>query len=215
LSSVEKPSKKKVPIWLVIAVIAVAVLSFSQVFRSPNKDARYLTLLADATDRAKEPFQKFEDNEPLMPFDKEQVIKSAADGEEMLKLRPDSTQAAMIAGNSYMLLDQWDKAEDRLKIGLAVQPKNPTDADKKIIARNHYLLARTLTNRNKPEEAEQEATEAIKLDEIADYHWARAQARVQLHKLQEAEEDCTQALTLAPGHPASMALLKYIGNLKG
>jgi polysaccharide export outer membrane protein len=74
------------------------------------------------------------------------LLKQAANTfEEAVKLNPDYADAYLALGHAYYDLGQWEQAIDRLRRGLALNPKDKNSQDR--LAHARLMLARDTVNR--------------------------------------------------------------------
>lgn len=182
---------------------------------SPNDairtDSEAQQVLAEAQSLSEGPWTAWLDHRALEPVERENIARAAAMWKRLADYKPRSLAFAYGAGMSWLVVDEFAKAEPLLRQAVANAPQTLNPDTRQLLADTYYALSRTQLSLKKPQEAIDSASQAIKLQpRLPDYFWARASAYAEQREMAKAEADLRNALKLDPQHAKSQALLRFL-----
>ena len=203
---------------VVVGFLCVAALSnHSKDMKVPEglfvvaDDTSYLQGLQKANELSGKAMQDYQEGKQLTSEELVQIQTAVQWIDEANLYKPDKVGPFFLSGKAYAALGDYQKADEKLRQGLANVGNDKSEAMQMAAVDAHYELSRIHFAMGDYARAYDEATiAATAVPNAPDYLVARAKAALQVNKPDVAREELTAALAIDPNNAGAKLLSKFL-----
>ncbi|AIE87799.1 tetratricopeptide repeat protein [Fimbriimonas ginsengisoli] len=210
-----------IPVGIVVALVMVLLLSNRDV-PTPTGLPRIMDLdtyrrdLNNASQIAAPIFAKYDDGAEISESERADLRKCAQVFDTVSTFLPAKSGSFLDAGRCYVILEDWESAEQRLQQCLNNSTLKDSDFSPKGVGDAKRLMSVVRNQQGRFEDAYRLADEALKIDPSdASSLVARASAEVQLKHIPAARVDIAKSLQLWPGNKRALQLQQLLETATG